>query len=76
MANNEMIRLLPVFKDYIWGGTKIRDLLGKNVGELDRIAESWEFSSHAEGQSIIAEGKFAGKTLSDYFAAVGLDNLC
>ena len=75
MANNEMIRLLPVFKDYIWGGTKIRDLLGKNVGKLDHIAESWEFSSHAEGQSIIAEGEFAGKTLSDYFAAVGWENL-
>ena len=66
-----MIRLLPVFKDYIWGGTKIRDVLRKDTGSLDRIAESWEFSSHIEGQSIIAEGEYTGKTLSEYFAAVG-----
>ncbi len=71
MAQNEMIQLLPVFKDYLWGGTKIRDIFRKDTGSLDRIAESWEFSSHAEGQSVIATGEYAGKTLSDYFAAVG-----
>ena len=71
MAQNEMIQLQPVFKDYIWGGTKIRDFFRKNTGNLDRIAESWEFSSHVEGQSRIASGEYAGKTLSEFFAAVG-----
>lgn len=73
MVQNEMIRLSPVFKDYIWGGTKIRDVLHKDTGSLDRIAESWEFSSHADGQSVIASGEYAGLTLGKYFDAVGWD---
>ena len=71
MAQNELIKLNPAFKDYIWGGTKIRDLLGKNTGAMQQIAESWEFSTHPDGQSVIASGKFAGKTLAEYFSAIG-----
>ncbi|HIX09224.1 MAG TPA: class I mannose-6-phosphate isomerase [Firmicutes bacterium] len=71
MAQNEMIKLIPVFKDYIWGGTKIRDLLKKDTGEMEHVAESWEFSTHPDGQSVIANGKYAGKTLSEYFSSIG-----
>ena len=42
---------------------------------MDRIAESWEVSTHADGQSVIAEGKYAEKTLGEYFDAIGWNKL-
>lgn len=66
-----MIKLNSVFKNYIWGGTKIRDVLGKDTGDRQRVAESWEVSTHSDGMSTVAEGKYAGKTLAEYFNAVG-----
>lgn len=61
------LELIPPIKDYIWGGTKLREQFGK-VSSLDRLAESWELSCHKDGQSIIANGEYKGRTLSDYLA--------
>ncbi len=51
-------------KDYIWGGTKLRDLFGKEGG--DRLAESWELSCHPDGECYIMGGEFDGMKLSDF----------
>ncbi|HBB71974.1 MAG TPA: mannose-6-phosphate isomerase, partial [Ruminococcus sp.] len=37
--------LEPAIKDYIWGGTRLRDEYGKE-SDLERLAESWELSCH------------------------------
>ena len=66
-----MIKLKSAYQDYIWGGTKIRDELHKDTGELPRIAESWEVSTHPAGRSIVESGAFCGKTLNEYFDKVG-----
>ena len=42
------IKLNPAFKDYLWGGTKLRDEYGKKC-DLDKVAESWELSCHKDG---------------------------
>ncbi len=55
----------------LWGGTKIRDCLHKDTGELNRIAESWELSTHKNGMCLVDGGDFDGKTLNEYFDAVG-----
>ncbi len=60
-------RLIAPVKDYIWGGTKLREEFGK-VSDLDRLAESWELSCHKDGESIIADGEYKGRTLSEYLA--------
>ena len=52
------VKLLPAFKDYLWGGTKLRTQFGKNC-DWDKIAESWELSTHKDGMSVIAEGEYA-----------------
>lgn len=57
--------LVPPVKDYIWGGTKLRDIYGKK-SELERLAESWELSCHKDGQSIIGSGEYEGMTLSEF----------
>jgi len=69
------VRLKPALKDYIWGGTKIKDVLGKNIGKLKTVAESWELSAHPAGQSKIATGSFKGETLENYINNVGKQNL-
>ncbi len=60
----------PAFKDYIWGGTRLRDDFGKDC-DFDKVAESWELSCHKDGNSVIANGKFAGMSLSEYIEKQG-----
>lgn len=47
-----IFKLKSPVKDYIWGGTKLRDEYGKE-SENETIAESWELSCHHDGLSII-----------------------
>ena len=60
--------LIPPIKDYIWGGTKLREEFGKE-SSLDRLAESWELSCHNDGMSVIKDGEFAGMTLAQVIKA-------
>jgi mannose-6-phosphate isomerase len=58
------LRFRPVYKDYIWGGSRIPKLYNRN--EPDGIyAESWEISTHPDGTTAIANGSLAGKTLRE-----------
>ena len=70
-----LVRLAPVFKDNLWGGQKIRDMLHKDTGEMEHVAESWELSAHPDGESCIAEGEFAGLPFPDYIEAIGRERL-
>lgn len=61
----EPFKLIPPVKDYIWGGTRLRNEYGKKCG-LERLAESWELACHKDGTSIISGlGKYNGTPLSD-----------
>ena len=64
------IKLKPAFKDYLWGGTRLRDDFGKDC-DFDKIAESWELSCHKDGNSVVADGEFAGLTLAQYIENEG-----
>lgn len=68
------IKLTPSFKDYLWGGTRIRDELGKQC-DLDIIAESWELSAHADGVCRVACGRYEGMYFNDYLGAIGREAL-
>ena len=65
-----VLKLIAPCKDYIWGGNRLREEYGKKL-DSDKIAESWELSCHKDGQSVIENGDFAGKTLSEYIEAKG-----
>ncbi len=60
----EIMKLLPAGKDYLWGGTRLREEYGKKIN-MDPLAETWECSVHPDGLSIVANGKYAGKTLAE-----------
>lgn len=52
----------PVFKDYLWGGNRLKTVLHKQY-QAPYMAESWELSCHPDGRSTVANGAFAGRTL-------------
>lgn len=59
------LKLKPIYKDYIWGGEKLRTVYGKKT-ELSPVAESWELSCHKDGYSVICGGEYDGKALDEY----------
>lgn len=61
-----MFLLESVCKDYLWGGTALRDRFGKGA-DLPVVAESWELSTHPDGLTRLAGD---GRTLRE---AVGGD---
>ena len=69
-----IIKLSPAFKDYLWGGTKLRDVFGKQC-DFDTIAESWELSAHPAGNCMVASGRHKGLSFSKYLETVGKEVL-
>ena len=55
--------LKPSVKDYLWGGTKLKQEFGIE-SEKDIVAEGWMLSCHKDGENIVLNGEFKGKTLS------------
>jgi len=53
----------PIFKERVWGGREIERLYGKKIPAGRLIGESWEISDRPGDESVIANGKFAGKSL-------------
>ena len=64
------LKLSPVFKDYIWGGTRLMTEFNMDC-PLDIAAEAWVFSTHADGPSIVQNGELAGKTFNEALDAFG-----
>ena len=69
-----MVKLLPAFKDYLWGGTKLKESYNKKT-DLDIVAESWELSTHKDGQSIVDSGEYKGMLFGEYLEKLGKDAL-
>ena len=65
-----MFKLKPAFKDYLWGGTKLKNEYGKN-SDLNIVAETWELSTHPDGLTIIENGEYKGETLLSYIQKNG-----
>jgi len=59
------LKMEPVFKERVWGGRRLAELLGKPLPEGRPIGESWELADHPHGRSRVAEGPLSGRTLRD-----------
>ncbi|WP_044641119.1 mannose-6-phosphate isomerase, class I [Risungbinella massiliensis] len=57
----------PVFKERIWGGRKLATDFGFSLPD-GSIGECWGISAHPEGESLVKDGEFAGKTLSELWS--------
>lgn len=65
--DNYILKLTPQYKDYIWGGEKLKKFYNKN-SDKSPLAESWELSVHDDGLSVIANGSYEGMTLKEYIS--------
>lgn len=61
---NDPFLLLPAAKDYLWGGSRLNDEFEKRIN-LSPLAETWECSTHPDGPSMVASGKYKGESLSE-----------
>lgn len=59
----DIIFLQPVFKQMLWGGTRLRTEYGYDIPG-DRTGEAWVVSAHSHGDCTVKEGPWAGKPLS------------
>ncbi len=60
----ELFKLSPAGKDYLWGGTRLKNEYGKSI-DMTPLAETWECSVHPDGPSTVAAGTFKGMTLAE-----------
>lgn len=60
------LKFNPIYKEYIWGGTKLRDKFNKKIpANISRCAESWELSSIEDNISVVTNGFLAGNNLQE-----------
>ena len=59
----EPIFIVPVFKQMIWGGSRLRTEYGYDIPG-DDTGECWAISAHPNGDCIIGNGEYAGMSLS------------
>jgi mannose-6-phosphate isomerase len=55
------LKFRPIFKEKIWGGQKLADVLGKHLPPNQKIGESWEISAVPGSISTVANGIHAGE---------------
>lgn len=68
------LRFRPIFQRYLWGGQRLRTLLGKDTGD-GPCAESWELCDRGADQTAVAAGPLAGATLHELVSRFGRDLL-
>lgn len=61
---HKMLFLSPVFKEMIWGGSRMRESFGYPIPGV-HTGEAWIVSAHPQGSSTVTDGVFAGQTLAD-----------
>jgi mannose-6-phosphate isomerase len=68
-------KFVPVYKEKIWGGRALERLFERPLPPRAMIGESWELADLPEGQSLVAEGPEAGRSLNALLKDKGGDVL-
>jgi mannose-6-phosphate isomerase len=59
------LKFQPIYKERIWGGTKLQTLFGKDLGGKGDIGESWELSAVEDNVSVVSNGFLEGNDLQE-----------
>ena len=62
---NKFIMLEPVFKEIVWGGNRLKSDYGFK-SELNNIAEAWMLCARNDGDNIIVNGDYSGKSFTEF----------
>lgn len=66
------LKFKPILKTLVWGGEKIAPYKGIETNQKN-IGESWELSGVKGNESVIANGGFEGRTITDLIAEYGAE---
>jgi mannose-6-phosphate isomerase len=61
----------PIYQERVWGGRGLESFLGRKLYGPAPIGESWEIVDRPEAQSVVAGGRWAGKSLRELLATHG-----
>jgi mannose-6-phosphate isomerase len=59
------LKFKPVYLEKIWGGNRLKTLLGKEFGSLSNCGESWEISGVEGNYSVVSNGFLKGNNLAE-----------
>ena len=59
------LKFEPILKDKIWGGTRLKTLLYKEISDANCCGESWEVSGLVGDESMIVNGFLAENNLNE-----------
>ncbi|OWP84533.1 mannose-6-phosphate isomerase [Flavobacterium davisii] len=68
------LQFKPIFKDRIWGGTRLKTLLNKSIPS-EKTGESWELAAIDQDVSQVTEGVYKGMFLNDLIEKYPLEVL-
>ena len=70
-----ILKFHETYVERIWGGNKLRQVLGRSIDATAPIGEAWLIADHPSCESVVAEGMFQGKTLRNLMEMNGADIL-
>ena len=60
------LKFNSIYMSRVWGGSQMRSVLGRDIpSDKEPVGESWEISDRPGAESVVANGKLAGTTLSE-----------
>jgi mannose-6-phosphate isomerase len=59
------LKFKAIYKELIWGGSKLASSLNKDFPADKKIGESWELVDLPSDKSIVTNGEFAGQSITD-----------
>lgn len=59
------LKFKPIYLEKIWGGNRLKSILGKNFDHLPNCGESWELSAVEGNVSEVSNGFLAGNNLTE-----------
>jgi mannose-6-phosphate isomerase len=59
------LKFKPIFKEIVWGGSRMRTILNKNVAADKNIGESWELSGVKGNLSVASNGYLKGNNIEE-----------
>ena len=65
MNNLYPLKFNPVFRDKIWGGDRIRTVLGMDFSPLPNCGEAWVLSGVPGSQTLVSNGFLKGNELNE-----------
>lgn len=68
------LKFNPILKSMIWGGDKLRQYKAISTDQKN-IGESWELSGVPGNESVVSNGEFAGRTITELIKEYGAELL-